>query len=271
MPREKTQVAPASAVSVAAAAEPTPVKAKFHTLAEEEALRKNRERKQDEATPQWLLLTGMAGTIAVLAGLVIFAMLPPSAETLYRQIAAAAESGELEKLQSADAEIRQFLQRFPADPRAAELEQYRKRLDVARLEKQSQFKAHVGSGGSLPVQRVYLDAVRLMESDPQRALARFVAIVAVFDGVAGESDEESEANTNYVKLARNRIEELQASVPELSAAQQKLIAARLDQADKLQSQDPESAAKIYRGIVELYGEKLWAIDLVERANKSLKK
>jgi len=271
VPREKTQVAPASAVSVAAAAEPTPVKAKFHTLAEEEALRKNRERKQDEATPQWLLLTGMAGTIAVLAGLVIFAMLPPSAETLYRQIAAAAESGELEKLQSADAEIRQFLQRFPADPRAAELEQYRKRLDVARLEKQSQFKAHVGSGGSLPVQRVYLDAVRLMESDPQRALARFVAIVAVFDGVAGESDEESEANTNYVKLARNRIEELQASVPELSAAQQKLIAARLDQADKLQSQDPESAAKIYRGIVELYGEKLWAIDLVERANKSLKK
>ena len=95
-----------------------PVKAKFVTMAEEEALRKKRERKGEDGTPQWLLLTGMAAGGRLAGGLVIFALLPPSADTLYRQVAAAAESGELEKLQSVDAEIRQFLQRFPEDSRA---------------------------------------------------------------------------------------------------------------------------------------------------------
>jgi hypothetical protein len=211
----------------------------------------------------------MAVAVAALAGLVIFMLLPPSADTLYRQIAAAADSGELENLQSVDSEIRQFLQRFPEDSRADELEQYRSRLDVARLERQSQFKARLGGGGSLPVQRAYLDAVRLSESDPERALARFESIVAVFDGATSASAEESEANENYVKLARNRIEELQASVPESSAAQQKLVAARLDQADKLRAESPERAEKIYRGIIELYGEKRWASELVERAKEAL--
>jgi serine/threonine-protein kinase len=269
VPREKTQVAPARAA--ATPTEPPPAKAKFHTMAEEEALRKRRERRGEEGIPQWLLLLGMTAAVAVLAGLVIFALLPPSADTLYGQIAAAAESGELESLQSVDAEIKQFLQRFPDDTRSAELEGYRERLELARLEKQSQLKARLGRGGSLPVQRAYSEAVRLAESDPERALARFTAIVAVFDGVSGESDEESEANANYVKLARNRVEELQPTVKEHTAAQQKLIAARLDQADQLRGEKPAAAADIYRGIVELYSDKQWASGLVARALKSLEK
>ena len=270
VPREKTQVAPGAATP-AAAAEPVPAKAKFYTLEEEEALRRKRERKGEEGTPQWLLLLGMAAAVIVLGGLIVFALLPPSADTLYRQIAAAAESGELSQLQSVDTEIRQFLERFPADPRSKDLDKYRERLDIARLEKQAQFKARTGRGGSLPVERAYSDAVRLMESDPERALARFTAIVAVFEGVAGDSEEETETNANYVKLARNRIEELKETVRELSAAQQKLIAARLDQADKLRNDDPETAKQIYRGVIELYADKQWASELVERAKKALEK
>jgi serine/threonine-protein kinase len=270
VPREKTQVAPGAATP-AAAAEPVPAKAKFYTLEEEEALRRKRERKGEEGTPQWLLLLGMAAAVIVLGGLIVFALLPPSADTLYRQIAAAAESGELSQLQSVDAEIRQFLERFPADPRSKDLDKYRERLDIARLEKQAQFKARTGRGGSLPVERAYSDAVRLMESDPEHALARFAAIVAVFDGVKGDSDDETERNANYVKLARNRMDELKETVRELSAAQQKLIAARLDQADKLQTDDPETAEQIYRGVIELYADKQWASELVERAKKALEK
>lgn len=274
VPREKTQVAPVRAAlpsTGATSAEVPPTKAKFHTMAEEEALRKRRERKGEDGTPQWLLLLGMTAAVVVLVGLVIFALLPPSADTLYGQIAAAAESGELDSLQSVDAEIKQFLQRFPDDTRSAELSGYQKRLELARLEKQSQLKARLGRGGSLPVQRAYSEAVRLTESDPERALAQFSAIVAVFDGMPGESDEESEANADYVKLARNRIEELQPTVKEHSAAQKKLIAARLEQADQLRREKPEAAADIYRGIVELYGDKQWASGLVERAKKSLEK
>lgn len=271
VPREKTQVAPAPSAAAAAVVEAPPAKAKFHTMAEEEALRKKRERKGEEGTPQWLLLLGMTGAVAVLAGLVIFALLPPSADTLYRQISSAAESGELTQLQSVDAEIRQFLQRFPEDSRARELETYRERLDMAKLEKQAQLKARFGRGGSLPVQQAYSDAVRLTESDPERALARFTAIVAVFDGMKGESEDESDVNANYVKLARNRIEELKGIVQEISAAQEKLIAARLDHADELRAEKPEAAADIYRGVVELYSDKQWASKLVERAKKSLEK
>lgn len=264
--RDKTAVTPEAAASPSAS--PPPV-TKFVTMAEEEARRKHRERRGEDAVPPWLLITGMAIAVCLLVGLVTFALLPPSADTLYAEVAAAAESGELEKLQAVDGQVRQFLERFPDDSRADEVQQYRERLDVARLDVQSKFKARVGVGGSLPVQRAYLEAVRLAESDPEKAAARFAAIVAVFDGAVGESDEETQANADHVKLARQKLEDLQASIEESSATQQKLIAARLEEADKLRTKSPESAAKIYRGVVELYGEKPWARDLVARARQAI--
>src|SRR5205823_4948373 len=143
--------------------------------------------------------------VAVLAALTVYALLPPSADTLYRRVIAAADTGDIDQLQLVEADIRQFLRRFSSDARVDEMDQYRQRLDTVRLERQSQFKVRTGGEGSLPVQRAYLEAMRLKESDPERALAHFAAIIAVFEGARGASDAETEANRDYVKLATKQL------------------------------------------------------------------
>jgi hypothetical protein len=45
----------------------------------------------------------------------------------------------------------------------------------------------------------------------------------------------------------------------------------LDGADQLAKNEPERAAAIRRGAIELYGDKPWAKDLVARARAALKK
>jgi serine/threonine-protein kinase len=268
VPRAATQADPAPATS---AAEPAAAKTRFVTMEEEENLRKRRERKSEEGPQQWLALAGMTAVVVVLGAGVVYALLPPSADTLYRRVMTAADTNDLDQLQVVDGDIRQFLQRFPSDARADEMDQYRQRLDTARLERQSQFKVRTGGSGSLPVQRAYLEAMRLKETDPERALLQFSAIVAVFEGARGGSDEEAQANRDYVKLASKQIPELRDSLQEATETQTRMIAARIDEAQKLQTDSPQAAEKILRGIIDLYGDKPWASEQVERARLQLAK
>ena len=46
---------------------------------------------------------------------------------------------------------------------------------------------------------------------------------------------------------------------------------RLNAADALRQSEPDRAEAMYRAIVELYGNKPWAADVVRRARNALKK
>jgi len=270
VPRSATALEPKKGSVEAPAEEPALPKSRFVTIQEEEALRKKRERRDEEGPPIWMLIGGMALAICVLVGLVTFALLPPSADSLYARIAGAAETEDLEKLKGVDTEIGQFLERFPDDPRADEIKRHQDRLEIARLERQFQVKVRTGRAESLsPIERVYFDAVRLAESDPEKALQRFQAIIDVFGQAASESAEDDHATKACVELARRQVESLKQSIEETSAAHRKLIEARLDEADKLRETSAGAAKEIYQGVVELYSEKAWAEDLVRRAKQSL--
>jgi hypothetical protein len=72
-----------------------------------------------------------------------------------------------------------------------------------------------------------------------------------------------------LKLAGEQLDQLRARAEAVSNADLKVIEQRLDAADALSATDPEQAAAIRRGVVELYSEKPWAEHAVTRAKTAL--
>jgi serine/threonine-protein kinase len=196
-------------------------------------------------------------TLSLVAGLGLllfggwWLMQPPSAETLYQRIAAAAESGDVRGLQASRADIATFLNHYPDDRRAEELRELADEIESEAKQ------AH-------PVQRAYTEARRYQMINPELAAAKLQALVDVYD-----DQEASEAAGHYVKLARGRLKELQKQIARHVDDDRKLVESRLERAGEIAEVNPGGARRIYQGIIALYSDKPWAAELVERAKARL--
>jgi len=213
------------------------------------------EHRQDSSSVRDFLAGALApqtlGLLAALALLIAagwYLMQPEGADALYGRIEAAAAAGDAESLKSARRDMTTFLERFPSDPRAEQVQAY---ADEAQQ--------------SSPIQRAYSEALRYALVNPERALARFQALIDVYD----DGQKNSEATGHYIKLARLQETQLQKRVARYIDDGRKVLTTRLEKAAKLTTDDPPAARKMYAGIVELYRDKPWAADLVARAQDAL--
>jgi len=249
-----------------------PKSTRFTTVSEEEL--RGRREAEETTLRQWVLVGGLGAVAAVLIAFVVYyATRPPSADRLYGAVKQAEESGGAEALVGAESELTRFLSLYPGDPRAAEVEQYRDEIERYRLERRFELRARRAGGveGLTPIERAYLEAVQLAATDPERALAKFAALVAVFDEPpdAALSAAEKRTSQQCLDLARRQIERLQKSVEKMNAAETAGLRRQLARADALASADRPAAAKIWRGIITLYGGKEWAREFVEHARAKL--
>jgi hypothetical protein len=116
-----------------------------------------------------------------------------------------------------------------------------------------------------------LEAVQLSAADPESALARFEALVTVFDGPPDPSQDAIKQRTELqcLDLARQQVQRLRTSLAKINAQQCAAVRRQLERADKLATSDPVAAEGIWRGIVTLYRGKGWAKELVEEAETKL--
>ncbi len=234
----------------AAPAEPDVAADRF-TKVEEDGAERGGELRETLAS----LLSPQTLSLVAGLGLLVFGvwwlMQPPSAETLYKRISTAAESGDVGGVQANRADIATFLNHYPNDPRADEL----RALDE-EIESEAK-QAH-------PVQRAYTEARRYQVINPELAAAKFQALVDVYD-----DEEASEAARHYVKLARARLKELQKQIARHVDDDRKLVESRLARAGEIATDNPGAARRIYQGIISLYSDKPWAAELVEQAKARL--
>jgi hypothetical protein len=250
-------------------------KTHFTTVSEAELRRRNLSPDAEETSPKIWITAGLlfVTAAAIIGGLVFFATRPPSADKLYERVKAAADSGETTTLAQAESEIDSFLAHFAADPRAEEMQSWKESIDLSRREKQFQAVGRLRKkiGHLSPVDRAFAEAVELEQTDPERALARYEAIVAVYQGAADphadQLDQGLQAKT--VELAARKVEELKESIATQNAEQRVALRQQLERASKLSEKDRPAAEQIWRGIVTLYGEKSWAKDLVAQAEADL--
>jgi serine/threonine-protein kinase len=267
----------AKAVVAQAAKEPTTAPAavgRFTTVTEAEL--RGRRLAEETNWKQWLVAGGLLILfVAIMGGVGFSVTRAPSADHLYATIKQAGDAGGGEELVPVEGEISRFLELYPLDSRTEEVRGYGEELERFRLQKRFESRARRPEGllGLAPVERAYLEAVQLAATDPEAALAKYEALVAVFEGPPDKTLNAVQQRTSQqcIELARQQIERLRASIQKLNAEQRAAIRRQLERAENLSATDHAAAEKIWRGIITLYGEKGWAQELVEQARAKVAK
>lgn len=275
------------AASIKPARPPTPVRGKasrpvgslpattrFTTLEEEQS--RHRELQRRSWAPLALQLTGLVGALAGLAGLAYYLSLPPSADQLYGKITSHADENDTTSIREVQREVEAFLQRYPDDPRAAELQRYEQQIVLDRAERRLQNLAR-RSGlidpSLLPFEVLYLKAVAAAQQSPAEAVSMLSSLIELYgvdaDETLTDDDTPAARQAACVQLARVQLERLKETLARQSARQVASLLERLAAAETIAATDPEAAAAMYQAIVDLYQNEPWAAEIVSEARLRL--
>jgi serine/threonine-protein kinase len=210
-------------------------------------------------SPQtWALVVGLLAL-----GLLVWYMLQPlSADALYRRIDQRTSEGSPDSVELAEDDIKQFLNRFPADVRCSKLNDDVNRLETFRLERDLRMNL---KNALTPVEHCYIDALNASRTDVDTGIEKFEALVDLFSS----RNENSPTEQRCIALAKRRIDELGKQSEQQHKEMLIAVKRSLDRADGLAKSEPEQAAKIRRAVIKLYSGKSWADEAVERARTAL--
>ena len=228
------------------------------------------------------LQTILTSICLALTGLLIYYLLQPvPAEDLFARIKETVqeddESGEysVSSLRQAKQDIKSFLDMYSEHPKADTVRNYEEGLWLANEEQKLRRRAAFAKPSSLaPVEWAYLEATAFSRTDPEKEMLKLQAIVDLFGSDIPRKRDDQSVNrrlfreTDFcVELARRRLKKLEAECATIQVGTMGKIKARLEDADGLQDENPQRAAEIRRGIIELYQDRPWAAEYVERAKK----
>lgn len=171
---------PAAASSSDTVADPLSSQNRFTTLDE--------QRRQQEHAPAWKFgdfarIAGPVVALVALLGFVAWQLTPPTADALYEQIAATARDGDL---RDAKPKIEQFLAAHADDARYDEVHAWL--LDIQSRYLFSRLRIRAKRETLTEVQQAYVEAMKLVENQPQAAREHFEELLSDFSDVPDEAD-----------------------------------------------------------------------------------
>ncbi|MDA1050027.1 MAG: serine/threonine-protein kinase [Planctomycetota bacterium] len=189
---------------------------------------------------------------------------PPSEAGLLRRAVAIIEAKEGVERENARPYLDKLLRMYPDGKLAETAEEHLKVLDMQSAQRKFEFNVKHGREPKSEAERLYKEAWDFEQfGDRIAALEKYRGMVAVL--VDGDEDA---ARLAFVNLARHKLAEIEAVGSDNDRIQ--FIESRLRDAEKLSTQGKElDAKKIWRGIIELYGNKPEFQTLVERAESRL--
>jgi eukaryotic-like serine/threonine-protein kinase len=260
--REKEAAPPAPPPAAADASPP----GRFVAVAEHELGGVDEDEEQRPPVFSWQTGTLVVALLAV--GLSVWWFLQPaSADALAARIDAQWDAGSIESKRQAERDIREFLIRYSSDHRAKTYRDHERELELDALQRSfdSPLRRLTGKKELNPIERAYSEAMNYARIDPEVGIAKLQAIVDLYE----QPGRNSGADGMCLILAQRRLVQLRKEVQTRSAEQLSLLEERLAAAKALRKSDPEQAEKMYRAVVELYGQKPWAAEAVRRARKAL--
>jgi len=226
--------------------------------------------EEEARAPMFSWQTGALAVALLSVGLGVWWFLqPPTADALAARIDATVTDGSIDSIRRAENDIREFNSRYSNDDRAKDKYRgYVTTLELDDLQRSfdSPIKRLTGNKDPSPIGRAYSEAMNYARLDPEVGIAKLQAIVDLYE----QPNRDAGPNEMCLILAQRRLTQLRKEVENRSDEQLPLLQDRLDAADALRKSHPEQAKKMYRAVVELYGEKPWAADAVHRARKALK-
>lgn len=233
--------------------------------------RQELHRPEPEESPLAPLIspqTWILGVCLVAAGLTVWYLLrPPSADALYERIMKITEEKSIDSFRAAEGRMKEFLTRFSNDSRAERLRDYMREIELYRLERKLDLRARgmASAEGLLPIERAYLEAMNLAWLDPDRGLVKLQALVDLYKDRTDRSGPDGQC----LDLARRQCKRLRMQQARSSEDSLAAVENRLRRAEELGNTDPEMAEGMWRGLVELYQDKPWAAEAVQKARQAL--
>ena len=245
-----------------------PRESRFTTV-DEDAERRLRE----QSTQRWQVVLQLAGLIGALAALGWFGWWmtrPATADAVYAAIIEHIDERGPEDLGPAEGKITDFLERFPNDPRAAEVGQYSDELKLQRRERQLRKGLLPGGAGMHPIAEVFGAAIKLRDDDPARAAALLEDLLVLYPTAGEQAAALDEDQRTNLTIAERELAKLRVQIEKRAAEQLPAIRERARTARELEAASPEKAAAMYRALIDLYGEEAWAKPVIDEAQTRLK-
>ena len=211
----------------------------------------------------WLSIAGLLALLLLAVGLTIRMTRPPTADELFTRIGAAAASGRPESAQN---DIAAFLRTYPDDPRADQIRLLDATLDVQRTVRRLQLAA-VRRGGIQrldPARQAFLEAMLVRENDPAQARTMLQHWLHVFGHPNVPASPEV---ARLADLARAEISALSPAPEDAIDRRAEELLGTMRRAE--QHLSPEQQRQFYVGVIELYGDKEWALEAVEHARAAM--
>ncbi|MCH2178142.1 MAG: serine/threonine protein kinase [Mariniblastus sp.] len=231
----------------------------FNTVTEQQRQRHS-SRIKDETSWKGVVLTGvpLLVLVLVLSFFITQALKRPSAEQLYATIIR-----DEDNPQKAREEIEQFLEFYPDNEFTKHVKELSELADAIALKQRLTVQANASSGSPLTnIESQFVEIMKLSRKDSAAAYTRLSALVTLYDGDEALTPEDTET----INAAQTYLPQLKQWATEQRSAMQEKIEAAMKRA---KSAPPDEAAKLYRSIIELYGESPWAQPLIEPARQRL--
>lgn len=228
----------------------------------EQAQRQGRQPKKSGEQPPfyeraWFLALCL---FLLIGGIGAWLLWPASEAGLLRRAVAIIETKEGIERENARPHLDKLLRMYPNGELAETAEEHLRVLDMQSAQRKFDFNVKHGREPKSEAERLYKEAWDFEQfGDRIAALEKYRGMVAVL--VDGDEDATRLA---YVNLARRKLAEIEAAGSDHDRLQ--FIESRLQDADKLSTQGKQlDAQKIWRGVIELYGNKPEFQTLVDRA------
>lgn len=233
----------------------------FNTVTEQQ--RKKQAGVDDEDSgPNWSQILGVGIPLLLIVALAVWGIgyvtRPPSPDELYQVI-----SAEAERPHRVRDEIRQFLELYPDDERASEIEQLDELADAIALFNRLSIRANSAAAADLTdLERELVATVQLSRTDSAAAYNRLQALLTLY----GHRSELSDNEQRCLDAARAYLAKIRRDAEQRRLVGQDQIQWAME---KAANASPDEARQIYRSIIELYRNASWARDLVAEAKRKL--
>jgi serine/threonine protein kinase len=215
----------------------------------------------------WLQYVSIAGMVVLLIGSIFIGwrmMQPSSADAIYREVSAAIETGDDSQLLDARPRIEEFIHRFPDDPRAAELKDYRDDAELTKAVRLLQRKAAKAGGKEElgAVEQAFLRCMQMRDRDYPTFRQQLSAFLSVY----GKVQDLEPAERKLVELASfaRHAQPAKQNVPRATAQLEKLIRSAEG------ALSGAELTKFYESLLVLYNGDSWAEEQLIRIRNRIK-
>lgn len=214
---------------------------------------------------QWMSIAGLVIMLVVCGVSLYIFTRPPSADRMIEQIDELVGAGDESQLLEAEAILDHLKTIHPKDPRIETYEALHRDVELIRLYRYLKRTARNdgGAGNMDPMEQAFLDCLLARDQNRDIAIQKVNAFLAVF-GKSGGLGKKQEQMIEQAKFLAEEFKKGGGNAK--SEAAENLIAQMQWAVTSLQGEDRKS---FYRGVIELYKEKIWAKEIVEQAKKGL--